>query len=360
MARRLLIALVLLAALFLVACAPSGQSVEPSAPLPTATLPPQLGVPIPVSDPVYKPLPQTTEIVPNCGGGSEPVVKHPSLTTVSLNSVEWEVGGQFGAGLRVQPPGFPVGVDLSAVIEVADRTKLEQNLQQGVAWDLPAAPGEIMTYVLSWEELWQLATVEVDFGNQDMRQINVNYRTSIKSNIVDSNRQECGTPRPGDGTVSLLPTTEVSQPTTELSQQLQLTPSQPEDSAAGPQREHFSVVVGTGVFEQGTFSDGQLQLTEQMLWDNDYFDIQRIRREEYPNGCDAARYTTDWIWIGGGPGMRLTINGQDVGQYTIAPDAHGYMFNLPVKIGDQICAVDIAPEGFQIIIGPDIYYHYDS
>ncbi len=192
MARRQLAVFLLLAVLSMVACGGSGQTeLEPPAPAPTATVAPQLGVPVAVSAPVYKPLTETTEIVPNCGGGSEPVTKHPGLTTVSANSVEWEVGGQFGAGLRIGTPVFPVGVDLTGVIEASDRTKLEQSLQQGVSWDLSAAPGEIMTFVLSWEEQWQPAYVDVNFGNQDVRRINVNYRTGINSDIVNSSKQNC-------------------------------------------------------------------------------------------------------------------------------------------------------------------------
>jgi len=204
MARRLFVLFSLAIALFVAACEGPGQAdVEPPAPLPTPTLPPQLGGVQHVGEPIDRPLSQTTEIVQNCGGGSEPIVKHPSLGAVSANSVEWEVGGQFGFGLKIQPPGSPVGVDLTGVIEVADRTKLEQNLQQGVSWDLPAAPGEIMTYNLSWSEQWQPATVEVRFSDQDVRQINVTYRTGVESNIENSNVQYCNgfhpTSPPSDG-----------------------------------------------------------------------------------------------------------------------------------------------------------------
>lgn len=171
-------------------CTGGGQVAEPTAP-PATSFAPQIGSPIAVSDVVPRPLPETSEIVPNCGGGSEPVVKHPALGTTNLNSVEWEIGGQFGVGVRIGAPTVPVGVDLSTVLEVADRTKLEQSLQQGITWDLPAAPGEIMTYIIGWEELWQPAYVDVNFGNQDVRRINVNYRTSIRSNIISSSRQNC-------------------------------------------------------------------------------------------------------------------------------------------------------------------------
>lgn len=132
------------------------------------------------------------------------------------------------------------------------------------------------------------------------------------------------------------------------------------DDNPEPIRDHFQVVVGNGIFAIGTFSDGQAPYSEQWLWDNDRFNIQRIRAEEYPTGCDVARYTTNFLWIGGTTGMSFSINGENVGTYEIADDSHGYIFNWPVQIGDTLCAVGFTSTGFQIILGPDVYYHYDS
>ena len=76
--------------------------------------------------------------------------------------------------------------------------------------------------------------------------------------------------------------------------------------------------------------------------------------------CEDSRYNTNLFFVAGSPGMSLTINGENVGTYTIAPDSHGYIFQRPIKFGDTICAVGFSPSGFQIVLGPDIYYHYDS
>ena len=128
-----------------------------------------------------------------------------------------------------------------------------------------------------------------------------------------------------------------------------------------PLREHYEVTVGEGLFEKGTFSDGMAPYSEQWLWDNDHFDVQRIRQEEYPSGCDISRYNTDLVWIGGTPGMSIAINGEEVGQYTIAADSHGYIFKWSIQMGDEICAVGFVKSvGFFIILGPDIYYQHDS
>lgn len=130
----------------------------------------------------------------------------------------------------------------------------------------------------------------------------------------------------------------------------------PDDSVL----DHFTVTAGTGIFGQGTFSSGMASYSEQWLWDNDHFDIQRIRREEYPGGCDISRYDTDRVWISATTNMSFSVNGEIVGKYTIADDPHGYMFAWPIHLGDELCAVDFTNTGFSIILGPDVYYHYDS
>lgn len=152
---------------------------------------PQLGPLTLIGEPVVRLLPVTNEMIPNCSGSNQPVTMHPALVSTSTTSVEWEVGGQFGSGVQIGLPFVPVQIDLSAVLNVADRSQLQQSLQQGVTWDLSAAPGEIVTYVLSWEEIWQRAYVDVRFGEQVMRRVTVNYRTGIRSDIVSATRQLC-------------------------------------------------------------------------------------------------------------------------------------------------------------------------
>lgn len=144
----------------------------------------------------------------------------------------------------------------------------------------------------------------------------------------------------------------------ELSSVDTLSPPQNE----GPIREHQAVSIGTGVFENVTFSDGMAPYNEDWLWDNNHFNIQRIRREENPDGCGIAQYKVDEIWIGAAAVAKVTVNGSKIGTISaITPlQRHGFIANVSLNVGDQICVSPIPDSGFHIIFGPDIYYHHDS
>lgn len=227
MIRQILVILSLMAVLFATGCRnpiPNGVEVTatPMADVGTS----QFGPVTLIGEPISRPLPQTNEVVRNCSGGSQPITKHPALASANSTSIEWEVGGQFGSGVQIGVPVLPVSIDLSAVFNVADQTKLEQILQQSVTWDLSAGPGEIVTYTLSWEELWQQAYIDVTFANQATRRITVNYRTGIRSDIVAESMQFC------DGSEPPEPAEIVPQPTPEP--QASPTPMPVSTSAVGP------------------------------------------------------------------------------------------------------------------------------
>lgn len=176
---------------------------------------------------------------------------------------------------------------------------------------------------------------------------------------------------PGQGAQPPQPTTEPDSGAAEP--QPQPSPSRPEAAPTvepppssesvpveqSPIQTHTPFSAGDGVFANVTESDGQASFSISEINTN-HQHIQRIRPEEQPSGCDQARYASDKVWVTGTPGMRLTVNGLELGTYQIAPDAHGYILDMNVAVGDQICAVDVGPEGFSIIFGPDVYYHYDS
>lgn len=152
-----------------------------------------------------------------------------------------------------------------------------------------------------------------------------------------------------------------TRPTTSIPTNSSEAPEQAIDYAdPAPIREHYQVSVGTGPLSSATFSDGLAQYSEQWLWDNDHHNIQMIRQEEYPDGCDIARGNANLMWVGGSTGTQFTVNGELIGTYQAADDPHGYIIEWPVHIGDKLCAVNFKPVGFMIIIGQDIYYHYDS
>ena len=146
-------------------------------------------------------------------------------------------------------------------------------------------------------------------------------------------------------------------PTNEL---LKYTPTTENNPNLDPLRPHFPVYVGSGVFEDCTFSDGMAEYSYDKLANENKFNIQRIIYEDFPNGCDTARYDSNIIWVTGSKQMKLTINNVVIGEYLISDDPHGYIVNYPVKIGDKLCVIDFKPSSFAIYIGPDIYFHYDS
>ena len=129
-----------------------------------------------------------------------------------------------------------------------------------------------------------------------------------------------------------------------------------------PLRDHHTVSIGTSVFTKATFSDGMAPYDEGWLWTNDHFNIQRIRREENPDGCGSVQYQVDRIWIGVAATAKVTVNGSEIGTITtITPlQEHGYIVGVRLDVGDVICVSPIPQSGFQIIFGPDIYYHHDS
>jgi len=117
-------------------------------------------------------------------------------------------------------------------------------------------------------------------------------------------------------------------------------------------------IVGTGVLEQGTYSDGMASISASEI--NSHLNIQRFRLEENPDGCGIAFMDADKIWFGSSVKTNLTINDVVVGTINAPTGKHGYMFNATVHSGDKVCVSYFEPSGFQIVFGPDIYYHYDS
>lgn len=127
-----------------------------------------------------------------------------------------------------------------------------------------------------------------------------------------------------------------------------------------PGRSQIRTSVGDGAFADVVMTDGLAPYDESWLWANNHFDIQRIRLEEHPDGCDIATVTSDLIWIAGSAGMELVINDHVVGTYTSEPDRHGYLAPLTIGFGDSVCVRNYSSAGFHIVFGPDVLYQYDS
>jgi len=172
--------------LLLVACAPSAEE-------PAMGQAPLMGSIVPFGVPEVRDLAPTSEVVPNCNGDTSPVIKNPSITTISANTVEWQVGGSVGTGLTIGQGIVPAGIDLQAALEGHVATDITNMLQHGNAWELPADPGTIREYTIMWRETWQPAYIDVTFMDPEPQiiRIDVKYRTGIQSDIVGDKVTRC-------------------------------------------------------------------------------------------------------------------------------------------------------------------------
>ncbi|MCB8918389.1 MAG: hypothetical protein H6666_10715 [Ardenticatenaceae bacterium] len=192
---QLTILIILLPLVWLVACTPgeTGPEAARETEIASGPQPPQVSPVVPFGEPEVRDLQPTIEVVSNCGGVTQPVVKHPSITVGTAHSVEWEVGGSVGVGFQIGSDLTPAKVDLNAALEGSVARDLTNSIQQGNAWDLPAEPGYIMEYTIMWRELWQRGYVDATFldPEPEILRIDVKYRTGIQSEIVGQNATRC-------------------------------------------------------------------------------------------------------------------------------------------------------------------------
>lgn len=127
----------------------------------------------------------------------------------------------------------------------------------------------------------------------------------------------------------------------------------------GPFRRHTAVSVGTGAFEKVTQSDGMAPFAGSAL-DAERARVHRIDREANPDGCDRARFSSRYVWVTGPRGMALTVNDHEIGRLRLAGGSHGYVVAWRIAAGDKLCAETDELDRFHIVVGPDVYYHYDS
>lgn len=283
--------------------------------------------------------------LPNCGGTEK-------LTQTLGTQVSVSKSVQMGTTVSVSGGG-EVGVSAAAKITVEAGIEAAYQQEYDTANSrldtigMGAAPKTHVIYTIEWEKQEFSSVVTFEF-NREVVQTPYTFTMNVPK-IANSREEQCSE------IGSVVPPTPVPQNQSGVD-----TTSSTPVSQEGPFRPHYQVVVGDGIFAQGTFSDGLSEYTESWLWANDHFNIQRVRIEEYPSGCDISRYNTNLLWIAGSQGMQISINDEIVGTYNIADNPHGYIFEVPIKFGDKLCAVNFKSSGFDIIVGPDIYYHYDS
>jgi hypothetical protein len=284
--------------------------------------------------------------LPNCGGTGKltqslgtqvSVTKKIEMgTTVSVNG-----GGEVGISAAAK-------ITLEAAIEAAYKQEYETANSRLDTIGMEAAPKTHVIYTIEWEKQ-EFSSVATSEFNREMVQTPYVFTMNVPK-IAGSREEKCA------DIGEVIPATPVSQNQSGIDTTLSTPVSQD-----GPFKPHYQVVVGDGIFSQGTFSDGMAEYSQDWLWANGHGDIQRIRQEEYPSGCDVARYNTNLVWISGTNGMQISVNDKIVGTYNIADNSHGYIFQYPINMGDKLCAVNYrSSTGFAILLGPNIYYHYDS
>jgi len=83
------------------------------------------------------------------------------------------VGGHFGVGGKIGGGVLPVEVSLEGSLSATYGSGYEESSQMGTGWQLPAKPGDIVTFILSWDEVWQPGYVELRLGSQPIEKIDV-------------------------------------------------------------------------------------------------------------------------------------------------------------------------------------------
>lgn len=284
--------------------------------------------------------------LPNCGGTGK-------LTQFLGTEVSVSKTVYMGATISVSRDaevGIPEAAKetIKAAIEAAYKQEYETANSRLDTIGMEAAPKTHVIYTVQWEKQEFKSVVTFEFDKEIVK--SPYTFTMDVPKLAGSQEENCAV------IGAVIPATPISPTQSSID-----TSSSTPVGQEGPFRPHYQVVVGDGIFSLGSFSDGMAKYTQDWLWANGHGDIQRIRQEEYPSGCDVARNNTNLIWIAGNKGMQFTVNDKVVGTYNNADNKHGYIFQYSINIGDKLCAVNYKPSsGFAILLGPNIYYHYDS
>ena len=202
--------------------------------------------------------------LPNCGGTGELA---QSLGTQASVSKSVMLGGRAKAkvGGEVAIPQT-AKLQLELEIEAAYQQTYETANSRLDTIQMKAAAGSHVIYEVQWEkqEFSSIATYEID---GEVFEAPYTYILKVPK-INNSSQEAC----PTIGKVT--PPTPIP-PVEQQSDTSNNSGAGAENVARDgePVREHYQVVVGDGIFAQGTFSDGLAPHSEQWLWDNDHFNI---------------------------------------------------------------------------------------
>lgn len=239
-----------------------------------------------------------------CSSPSQPNSAQPSSdvqvretqnrTVTTTETIRINNCGGRAESKQVSERSFAVSVDASfsasvgyAIVQGTVSAKYGQYRNVSKRQELVAPPGTNMEITLKWTEQEWAGTVLA--GNQSGH---YHVRAPLEVEQVSSRDWGCG---------GVQAPTATTLPTSMSPQIVQVPPTQeprripPTFTSASPLRPHTTVSIGSGAFSRVTFSDGQAPYDENWLWANNHFNIQRIRREEQPDGCDVAQYRVSKI-----------------------------------------------------------------
>ena len=146
---------------------------------------------------------EVVEKVYNCGAGGDVITLTPQRSLASAESVQWELGAEIeasmgaGAELLAKFDG-----ELGAELQGAYGKNYEVSQEVGTGWQLPARPGEWISYTIRWSEIWEPGTILFTNGRQQ-RPVGYRYRKAIKTEIVKKELLDCG-----DGVTATTPSAE--------------------------------------------------------------------------------------------------------------------------------------------------------
>ncbi len=289
-----------------------------------------------------------------CGGGNSPDV---TLTELSTNVLSYDdiirinnCGGKADSEQNVSrsfATTFEGGAELSAgyqsIAEGSISAKYSQYRNTTKSQRLIAPPGTNMEFVIRWSE-------DVRAGNVQVNGSSGSYEVRIPVSVEQMSSQDLGNcPQNSSQSSNVQPTSVINpepvQPPAQIS--------------SAPLISHTVEGIGTGIFSQATYSDGSAVFSQQEL-NTSHSKIQLINPDSSSNGCGTAWYTVNEVWFGGASKTTLYLNGVAVGELFQGVGRHGYMIPLSVNAGDELCVKPIPPGGWNMNLGADIYYHYDS
>lgn len=277
----------------------------------------------------------------NCDGKSPSMTVSRSVTLGKIEAINSLSTTVFGMNISL---ANEVGGNIMHQIESEYQNENALSVTETTEVQLVTPPNYIVTHYIFWEETYISATVKFHF----IETTHLDYPISVSLNNRKSSAVACDSIIPDQQGIVEPPLTS----TTDL-------PSVTDEEDT-PIRQHHDISAGSGVFENATYSDGLAPYSYDWLVSNGKFNIQRVRKEENPNGCAVALYSSNKVWFTGDYNQELLINGQIVGVYKKPANAHGYVLTVTIEQGDIVCVSSNNLLFFSLIFGPDIYYQYDS